>query len=499
LTFDELKKLYENPAPGGALEKKLERFWRTPIISNEAYYRGAKPYSPSDQKLGPYLRLVSWNIEKSHQIPQVIELLTSDEGFQKQIDPQEAPPDSKRYQELMEQRAKLLNADVLVLQEMDIGVKRSGYINAAADLAKALNMNYAYGAEQLEIDPVVLGVEKILLEDGQVDQEATDYYAADPAKYRGVFGSAVLSRYPIKHVEVFQLQYRAYDWYTQEKEKTTYLEKSRRFGSKTVFKNEITREIKTGGRIYFRVDLDVPDLPENTLTIINVHLEIKAHPDGREAQMAEILSYIQDIKHPVILAGDFNSTSQDLSPTSVTRTTWRALKNPTNWFQAAVTYLTPYGLAVSTTRGVTNITKNFQDPTSRSIPVIAPNPVKGLFNIIRNFRTSEGKVFDFRGDRDRSINGNDGTLANSNQRDFKGFKTTFKVKRPIGPLIGKGKLDWIFVKSYLEEPNDEKGPYRFAPHFGQTLEELNMSLIEQLSDHHPIVADIPFEEPKIEN
>ena len=108
---------------------------------------------------------------------------------------------------------------------MDIGVKRSGYINAAGELAKALKMNYAYAPEQLEIDPVYLGLEKINYDDGTVDQEQTDYYRVDPAKYKGAFGIAVLSRYPIKRAQAFQLKNQAYDWYAGEKPKIGFVEK----------------------------------------------------------------------------------------------------------------------------------------------------------------------------------------------------------------------------------------------------------------------------------
>lgn len=92
------------------------------------------------------------------------------------------------------------------------------------------------------------------------------------------------------------------------------------------------------------------------------------------------------------------------------------------------------------------------------------------------------------------MNQTEGTLANSNQRDDKGFAVTYEVERTIGPA-GKLKLDWIFVKSYLESPRSSGGPYRFAPHFPRTLEELNYSGEMRLSDHNPIVADLPFSEP----
>lgn len=496
LTFNELKKLSTNPRPGFWLQGKLNRFWRTPLISNEAYYRGAKPHKLDDPKRGPYLRLVSWNIEKSIHMKEAIAAFSSQSGFESLIDPTEAPAGSPEHAEILRQRERLANANIVVLQEMDIGMKRSGYINAAAELAKALDMNYVYGTEQLEIDPVYLGVEKIHYADGTVDQEATDYYAVDPQRYKGAFGCAVLSRYPILRAEVFQLKNQAYDWFDGEQPKIGFFEKARRVGAKTLFKNEMTREMKRGGRIYFRVDLKVPELPGKKLTVINIHLEIKSQPIGREAQMSEILSKISSIKNPVIVVGDFNSAPQDLSPTSAWRIAERTAKNPETWLSVATSALLPHALLINVSRFTTKVTKNLQDPLAADIAVVFPNPVKPLFNMIQNYRFQDGGAFDFRGDKDRSVNGKDETLANSNQRDLKGFKTTFSVKRPIAAVIGKYRLDWVFVKSYLKNPYDKKGPYRFAPHDGETLEELNTRLTVQISDHHPNVVDLPFQEKK---
>ena len=496
LSFAELKILSVNPHPGWFLESRLKQFWRTPIISNEAYYRGTRPHRPSDRRLGRYLRLVSWNIEKSYHIQDAITAFSSPDSFRLLIDPAKAPDGSPRIQEVLGQREKLSDADVIVLQEMDIGHKRSGYVNAPAELAKKLNMNYAYGAEQLEVDPVYLGLEKIRYQDGSVDQKATDYYAADPFRYKGVFGSAVLSRYPIKKVTAFQLRSQAYDWSAGEKSKIGFLEKTRRTGSEVVFENEITREVKVGGRIYFRVDLDVPGLPENTLTIINIHLEIKCLPKGREAQMAEIFSYIKNIRHPVVVVGDFNSAPYDLSATSFGRLAERTAKNPETWLSVATSLLLSAGAVINAGRFATKVTKNLQDPTAKNVPVLSPNTVKPLFEMIEGFRFDDGRAFDFRGDPAHSLNGKEGTLANSNQRDLKGFKTTFSVKRSIAEVIGKYRLDWVFVKSFLKNPRDPQGPYRFAPHFGETLEEMNTSLKTQISDHHPSVVDLPFKEPK---
>lgn len=495
-TYEELKTLSLKPHPDGPLEDKVLKFFNTPIISNEAYYAGAKPFQPSDPRIGKFLRVVTWNIEKSFEMPRVIEMMTNRSKINEMVDPAEAPQGSEQLKTVLQQRERLENVDIFVLQEIEIGMKRSHYLDAAREMAQALKMNYAYAPQYLEIDPVRVGTEKLLLDDGTDDKEAQDFYNEDPAKFKGVFGSAVLSRYPIKHVESFPLENQGYDWYGMEQNSLSFLEKARRFGTKTTFKNEITREMKVGGRGFFRVDLEVPGLPDNTLTIINIHTEIKCLPKERARQIKEILERIKNIKNPVIMLGDFNAAPGDISPTSVTRVLKRTAKNPTTWLSLGISYVTPQGLLINTTRGVSNITKNFNDPFARSVKVIAPNALKQMFDPIKDFRFEDGTAFDFRGDKNRSINGKNEMLANSNERGFKGFKTSFRFKRPLG-IVGKFRLDWVFVKSGLLYSNrDHNAPYKLAPHFGETMEELNTSLKHPLSDHHPSVIDLPFEEPR---
>lgn len=60
------------------------------------------------------------------------------------------------------------------------------------------------------------------------------------------------------------------------------------------------------------------------------------------------------------------------------------------------------------------------------------------------------------------------------------------------------KLDWFFVKpARLTASGEEKQSYRFAPHFARTLEELNYSVPDRISDHNAMVVDLPFDEPTI--
>ncbi len=134
----------------------------------------------------------------------------------------------------------------------------------------------------------------------------------------------------------------------------------------------------------------------------------------------------------------------------------------------------------------------------KSIPVVASNPEAEFFEKLKDFRFADGNAFDFRGERDRSIGGKDDPLANSNERGDKGFITTFEVERTIA-FVGKFKLDWIFVKPLgLTEPYAKDQPHRFAPHFGRTLKLLNEAPSDRISDHAPIMVDLPIAEPRLD-
>lgn len=489
LSFEELKGLATNPKPGGAVEQKLARFFSRPIISNEAWYGGRRPTRAQNASMGDFVRVATWNIEKSIHAHRAAAALKSPAEFEALIDPRIAPPGSKKREELLRERERLVTADVILLQEMDIGIGRSGYHDATRDIAQALGMNYVYAPQQLEIDPVLLGLESI--PDGRGGKVT---HQPDQQRYKGVFGIAVLSRYPIKSAQCFQLQTQPYDWHAGEKANTDLIEDSRRFAAEILFENKVVREMKVGGRIFFRVDLAVPGLPDNTLTVIHNHLEIKARPQDREAQMVEILSHIKDIPHTVIMAGDHNTSKADLSPTSTKRVLARTTTSSQTWFSVGMNVLMAAPVVVNTGRILINNAKNLHNPLAIDIPIVLPNKSKKLFDRIEDFRFSDGGRFDFRGNRERSINRSSAKLANSNEKAFMGRTPTFSVKRPIGPL-GRGRLDWIFVKAPPSALPEGRKSYRLSPHFGEALSSFGRGLNPALSDHIPCVVDIPLQEP----
>jgi hypothetical protein len=117
------------------------------------------------------------------------------------------------------------------------------------------------------------------------------------------------------------------------------------------------------------------------------------------------------------------------------------------------------------------------------------------FKTVEKFHFADGHTFDFRGETGRTLPPRGGTLADSNQRSGKGFVPTYSFARDYGGLDGRFKLDWIFVKPFINDPRGAEQSYRFAPHFPVTMRELNSSVAERISDHPPMTVDLPLTEP----
>lgn len=493
-TYDELVTLGTSDKLPQPLADKLHTITTTPFISNEAYYRGTKPHRPEVNQLGPSLRLVTWNIERGLQLDGIKLMLANTDEFLKQAQRKEGKVDIAQMRKDIEE---LKTADVIVLNEVDWGLKRTGYRAVVKELAEVLNMNWAYGVEFIEVDSISLGTEKLQqVKDKEVRQKLLAEIQIDKEKLKALHGTVVLSRYPIRNARLTPFQTIGYDWYAGEKKALDVLEKGKRVGTEVAFLEKITRQVRRGGRTSLIVTLDVPDLKEQRLTVAATHLESNAKPESRLKQFLELVSSLHDIHNPVIIAGDMNTTGSDSSPTSIKKQVMLRVGSASFWINTAAKYATGVGMIYDIARIGGNTIKNQDDPTALNIPFVAENLEAKMFGKLEDFRFADGFAFDFRGDKERTINGTEGTLANSNQRDTKGFATTFQFERAID-VVGKMKLDWIFVKSYLTEPRDEHQTYRFAPHFSRTFGSVNYALEARLSDHDPITVDLPFQEPHV--
>jgi endonuclease/exonuclease/phosphatase family metal-dependent hydrolase len=492
LSFDELVTLSDIAKPEGDIAKRLETLLHTPFLDNEAHFAGAAPHRPSHPWLGPMVRAAMWNIERGNEFD-LIRLAFSDSPAFVETVTRKKSFDSKTLEAVRTQSVLLAQTDLIILNEVDLGVSRTDYRDVARELAAALRMNYAFGVEFIEVDKLALGLEKLEGPNKEVEEQLQKDLAVDPKLYRGLHGNAVLSRYPIRRARIHRFRV-CYDWFGKEKQAIAGLEAQRRRAAERVFLERIGREVRHGGRMALIAELEVPELPEGRLTVVAAHLENKCPPRCRREQMEELLRVVQEVDGPVVLGGDLNTTSTDAAPTSVRRELSKRVKNPKFWAGQAIKWFNPVSLPALVTMP-TNYFRNYLDPTTAHVPFLAPSRESALFTLIERFRFADGYAFDFRGDAERTADGRTGTLANSNQRGAKGFQHTFALQRDYFGLVGRYKLDWIFVKAFARSPKDPAQSYRFAPHFGLTMQELNDSAADLISDHSPITVDLPLAEP----
>ncbi|MGB7465963.1 MAG: endonuclease/exonuclease/phosphatase family protein [Candidatus Acidiferrum sp.] len=501
-SYDELVQLSLDQAMSPELAEKLRLLTTTPFVNNEAYLSGARPQAIELPRLGPSLRVALWNIERGLELDYIELFLKDKDAFMAKVQAErkEAKENKKGVravdlEKIPEEIETLKSADVWILNEVDWGVKRTEYREVVRELGKALNMNWAYGVEFLEIDPKQLGTDTF--DDGETkeeQQQLQEVFAVDKDRLRALHGNAVLSRYPIRSARLVPLTV-GYDWFKESKIRP--LEKGKRKAA-TLIGEDLLRELRRGGRTTLYVDLDVPEAPGHRVTIASTHLENRAKPKIRRQQIEELLNEVRDTTNPVIIGGDMNSTGTDSTPTSVENMLYKRYGSLDFWTTKGIQWTTGVGFVYTGAKTAMKLTgvQYRIDPTSANIPGASPNLERAFFSSVEKFRFSDGKAIDFRGIPERTVNGTAGTLADSNQRQGAGFTPTFVAQLVWGNVkLAKFKLDWFFVKSDIDTPRDAKGPYQFAPHFARTLVNLNNAPPEPIADHSPMTIDLPFNEP----
>jgi hypothetical protein len=154
LTYPELVQLYENDLPSEELQNKLTKLLNTPFVSNVTS-------SGIPKRTSKVIRVATWNIERGLEFDAIKAALTNDQRFFRRASQQWKSVDAKRLNNVLAQSKQLQQADIVVLNEVDWGLKRTGYRNVVKDLAAAARMNYAYGVEFVEVDPLTLGTETL--------------------------------------------------------------------------------------------------------------------------------------------------------------------------------------------------------------------------------------------------------------------------------------------------------------------------------------------------
>jgi len=483
LSFDDLVKLSKSQVYYGDLRSRLNYVLYNPVVDN-SFGDKSKIKVNNDKKIGDFVRVASWNIDRGFGLDYIKMLFSSPDEMMKKISNPKVDKDKVK-----EQIEILRNSDIILLNEVDIGMPRTGYKNIVGELAKTLGYNYAFGTEFVEVDPSHLG-----LEDSAYSEERILFpdkkYVVDKTKYKGLHGNAILSRFPLKNVRIIRLP-NYYDWFGSEKNKVADIEYIRREAAEKIFKEEVIREIRQGSRIALLADVEIPGLNQS-VTLIAAHIENRVIPKYRYEQIKVLLNEIKNIDNPIVLAGDFNTTSSDGSPTSIKREIKKKLEDPQYIAKQILYYSIPSSLPLYVADSATHLLRIYKNPAVKNIPVISPNKERKLFLTLKNFKFNDGGKFDFSGNKDRSSNGRSHLLANSNQRDLRGFTPTFIFQRQL--FIGKYKLDWIFVKPLIMQTgNDET--VKLEPYYGRTLLEMCRAFDKPISDHFPITVDLPLNPP----
>lgn len=223
-----------------ALEPKSKhnQLLRDQIFSKTVEVRQAAKTKP----LGKAVRVVSWNIERGAHIEASSDLL------------------------------KTLDADILLLSEMDYGMARSGQHHTSAYLAERLGAGYVYGVEFLELTAGTHG-------------EAARNAGRDNDV--GYHGNAIISRAEIKRPALVRLE-----------------TSGRRF-------ENVGGEVRIGGRLAV---LAIIELDRQPVAFASVHLDDRTTPKERADQMAVLLRCLEEYSPglPVVIAGDLNTFSYDL-------------------------------------------------------------------------------------------------------------------------------------------------------------------------------------------
>jgi endonuclease/exonuclease/phosphatase family metal-dependent hydrolase len=187
------------------------------------------------------VRVVQWNIEHGNWYEQVERALL--------------------------RHPELAGADVFTFDEIDVGCARAGNRDVAADLAQALGMYAAWAPLFLETT---------------VGRDDDARMAAGRANEEGLFGIAVLSRWPIGETRIVELP----------SPRRLQFELERMIGRHAALVVEVLR-------------------PGAPFVAVAAHLEVHRTRGHRIAQMRAIVDALARETRPVVLAGDFNTHTFD--------------------------------------------------------------------------------------------------------------------------------------------------------------------------------------------
>lgn len=194
----------------------------------------------SRARLQSFLRVIEWNIERGSRLDGIVEALND--------------------------HPVLRFADLLLLNELDDGMIRSGNVDVALELGRAIEAHAVFGAEYLELT-----------------KGAGDELELDGENTRALHGNAILTRHAFANPEVIRLP--------------------------RCENNFRSKEQRIGSRIGILLDLEIDG---TTLVVGNTHLDVVNTPRCRGNQMRAMLEAVETRLDQVsrrfaIVGGDLNT------------------------------------------------------------------------------------------------------------------------------------------------------------------------------------------------
>ncbi|HVO98235.1 MAG TPA: endonuclease/exonuclease/phosphatase family protein [Bryobacteraceae bacterium] len=191
-----------------------------------------------DLRPASVMRVVNWNIDRGLRLRGIVDFLDSQ------------------------------NADLLILQEVDLNARRTRRLNIAEEIARRLEMNYVFGWEF---------------------QELTQGSRTSPAYH----GQATLSRWPLENPRVIRFRHQSSFWRPR-----WFLPRTEPF------------QERIGGRLALVTEIDVGG---KELSVYNLHLESRGNKNLRLSQLEEVLEDAANYPRQsrALLAGDLNFDASD--------------------------------------------------------------------------------------------------------------------------------------------------------------------------------------------
>ncbi len=190
---------------------------------------------------GQCVRAVAWNVERGKRLSGIISTLG--------------------------EHPELRDADLVMLNEVDIGMGRTGNTNVPRAVAEALGYDYVYANQELVLSPG--------------DAFERDHGVPNTLALHGI---ALLTRLPVTRISAVRVPEFRDKFHASEK----------RLGTKRALVCEVT-------------------LAQGPLTVVVSHLDPFASPRHRGRQMRRILHHVDALGNSrVLLGGDLNTNTWDL-------------------------------------------------------------------------------------------------------------------------------------------------------------------------------------------